>query len=122
MPTKQKEAGNRRTYQADGGRSVSIEAGDEIAGVFQGEKEITITDSKKGTTKDVRVFMFRDSKGDKFVVLGRTMLDQAFDDMYEAEGGYEKVIGLNVQINRGQDKKLPGKRTMGTYELSVWEE
>jgi hypothetical protein len=50
------------------------------------------------------------------------MLDQAFEDMYDAEGGYDKCVGLNIKISRGEDEELPGKRTMGTYELSVWEE
>lgn len=50
------------------------------------------------------------------------MLDQAFDDMYEAENGEANVVGLNMLIRRGPDKKLSNRRTMGTYEIEVWEE
>lgn len=111
-----------RSYKPEGGKSVTIEAGDSIEGVFQGEKEIQITDQNTKAKKDVRVFQFRSPDGERFVILGRSMLDQAFDDLYEAEGGEEKAIGLNMRITRGEDKKLPGKRTMGMYEINVWEE
>lgn len=112
----------QRNYKPESGRSVTIEVGESIEGVFQGEKTITITDQNTKEKKDVRVFQFRDADGLKFVILGRSMLDQAFDDMYEAEGGEEKAIGLNMRISRPEDKKLPGKRTMGIYALDVWEE
>ena len=111
-----------RNYSPDPGKSVTIEVNDSIEGVYQGEKTITITDQNTKEKKDIRMFQFRTSAGDRFVILGRTMLDQAIDEMYEAEGGEEKCIGLNMRISRGADEKLPGKRTMGTYEIEVWEE
>lgn len=111
-----------RSYKSETGKSVSIEPGESVEGVFQGEKTITIQDQKKREEKEVRLYQFRDPEGKRFVVLGRTMLDEAFDNMYAAEGGYEKAVGLNVKIERGQDEKLSNNRSMGTYELSVWEE
>ena len=125
MAAKPKELAERkreRSYKPETGESVTIEAGESVEGVFQGEKEVTITDQNTKEKKDIKVYQFRDSNGKKFVILGRAMLDQAFEDMYESEGGHEKCIGLNIRVARGEDKKLPGKRTMGTYELSVWEE
>ena len=111
-----------RNYKPESGRSVTIEVGDSIEGVFQGEKTITITDQNTKEKKDIRMFQFRDADGLRFVILGRSMLDQAFDDLYEAEGGEEKAIGLNMRISRPEDRKLPGKRTMGIYSIDVWEE
>lgn len=111
-----------RAYRAEMAKSVTIEPGDQIEGVFQGEKEVSITDHNTGVKKDVRVYQFRDRDGKKFVVLGRFMLDQGFDELYEKEGGHDKVVGCNIAISRGDDEKLPGKRTMGTYELTIWEE
>jgi len=67
-------------------------------------------------------YSFRDENGKKRVLLGRAMLDSAFEEMFEQEGGMDKCIGLNIKIERGEDEKLPGRRTMGTYDLTVWEE
>lgn len=118
-------AGERRklrNYKGELAPSVSIKAGESIEGVFQGEKTIELTDQETGADKDVRVFMFRDFDGKPFVILGRTMLDQVFDDVYKAERGVDNAIGLNMKISRGEDEKLTGKRTMGTYSIEVWED
>lgn len=67
-------------------------------------------------------YAFRDDAGKPFVILGAVLLDNAFEKVFEGEGGVERCQGLNMKIERGADQKLPGKRTMGTYEISVWEE
>lgn len=55
-------------------------------------------------------------------MLGRAGLDATFDDVFAKEGGPEKCAGLNMRIERGQDTKLSRNRTMGNYDVVVWEE
>ncbi len=68
------------------------------------------------------IYNFRNEAGKKEGILGRPMLDNAFIEMFEGLGGEDKVEGMYVAIERGDDQKLPGKRTMGTYEVSCWED
>lgn len=111
-----------RTYKADLPKSVPLDAGNEVEGVFQNAKSTTITDKRTKEEKEVMVYTFRDAKGVRFAVLGRFNLDMAFEEVFEREGGMEKCQGLNMRITRGDDSKLSGGRTMGNYEISVWEE
>ncbi len=111
-----------RTYKGSTGEMISLEPGKSFTGTFQGAKEITITDRKTHEDKQVMRYSFRDENGKRFVILGAVQLDVAFEEVFEGEGGQEKCLGLMVKIERGEDMKLPGKRTMGTYEVSVWEE
>jgi hypothetical protein len=110
-----------RSYKADMPAKVSISVGESFTGVFQSAQEIEITDKKTGQLKPVMQYLFRDEKGQKCGMLGAFQLDMCFEEVFEKEGGQEKVQGLKMTINRGDDSKLPGKRTMGNYEITVWD-
>lgn len=90
--------------------------------MFQGAKEITITDQVTKADKQVMQYSFRDDAGKKFVLLGAYQLDLAFEEVFEKEGGAERCMGMNFKIERGEDSRLKGNRTMGTYSISVWED
>lgn len=111
-----------RKYRGEMPPSVTLEVGKSIEGTFQGMKVVTITDQNTEEEKDVRVYTFRDSKGKKFAMLGRAGLDATFDDLFQKEGGPEKCAGLNMRIERVQDTKLSRNRSMGNYDVAVWEE
>lgn len=114
---------NERTYKGKQSPSVAInKPGDSFTGAFQDAKEIEITDSRTKEVKWVMRYLFRDKDGNKMAILGRAMLDAAFDDVFEREGGMEKCQGLMMEVRRGDDSKLSGGRTMGNYEIAVWEE
>ena len=92
-----------------------------VEGTFQRSGLITLIDKKTKAEKEVQRYEFRDDAGQKFVILGRTMLDSAMDRVFEAEGGQEQCIGLVMRIERGEDSRLKGGRTMGDYSVTVWE-
>lgn len=95
-----------------------IEENEDIRGVFQGYKEIEINDKEKGK-KQIRVYRFRDPDDEKkkFALSGRSLLDVAFDDMFEAVG-YDSCIGVTLHIFRAKDSKN-GANRIGNYEIEM---
>lgn len=129
MPAKKKalkpsESGKKaqRSYKAEMLPFVEINEGASITGTFQNRRMITIRDRITKDPKDIWIYSFRDvNNGSKFAVSGRTMLDQAFDAMFEAEGGIEKIIGREIRIERGEDSNTSAGFNLGTYEVSLLE-
>lgn len=99
-----------------------LDPGDTITGFFHGMKTIQITDQNTQELKDVRVYTFTTKSDKKFAILGRTMLDHAFDETLEEVGGVEQLRGMVVRIERGDDGKLARGRTLGNYIIQYWEE
>jgi len=120
----QEQQDSRRKIRVYKGEMVPMRELNEsgsIEGTFQGSKLVEITDTLTKAKKEVQRYLFRDDHGIKFVILGRFMLDTAMEEVFEREGGEEKCIGLQMRIERGEDSKLKGNRTMGNYQVSVWE-
>lgn len=112
-----------KQYSGELPEQAKLEEGDVVSGIFVGMKIITIKDQNTKQDKDVRVYTFKDKVGEKFAVLGRTMLDTAFDNVFENEGGDpSSIIGLVVRIERGKDTKLKGGRTLGNYDIKCWDQ
>ncbi len=112
----------RRTYKSEFAPQVSLQPGDTFDGSLQEVAEITIMDDKRKEEKEVMRYTFRNKDGKRVVILGAVGLDAAFKEMFDAEGGQDRCIGLMVRIERGQNERLSRNRTMGTYAVSCWEE
>ena len=110
-----------RNYKGELPPQAKLDEGDAVAGFFVSMKTITIKDQNTREDKDVRVYTFSDKQDKKFAILGRTMLDHAFDDVAEHEGGIEGMKGMIVRIERGEDTPLKGGRTLGNYAITCWE-
>ena len=96
---------------------------ESIVGTFQGRKQITIKDKKSQQPKDIFIHKFKDlESGEGFAISGRFMLDEAFEKMAEEEGGFDRLEGEDIRIERGEDEKTGGGNRMGTYELSILEQ
>jgi hypothetical protein len=97
-----------------------LDEGGSVAGTFQGRKEITIKDRKTQEPKDIFIYKFSDlDSGDGFAISGRFMLDEAFEKLAEEEGGFDRLIGEDIRIDRGEDEKTGSNNRMGTYEVSI---
>jgi hypothetical protein len=95
--------------------------GDSVEGTFQGRRQITIKDRVTREPKDIWVYTFTDEDGKRFLISGRTMLDQAMDELIESEGGLDRFIGSDLRINRGDDERTGSGFDMGTYEIMILE-
>jgi hypothetical protein len=98
----------------------------QIVGVFQSAKIQTINDINTKLPKDIMVYNFREQgTGARFAVLGgRTGMDAAFDTLFMEMGGAEKLAGMVVCIERGEDlARGEGKAgSIGTYNVYAWNE
>lgn len=98
--------------------------GGQIAGIFVKAKMATIQDTETHEDKEVMVYTFRDrTTGEPFAVLGgRVGLDNAFDDLFMRQGGQEKVSGMMVVIERGEDSERSNGRKgiIGNYDVFAW--
>ena len=95
----------------------------QIVGIFQRAKLTTITDIETHEPKEIMVYTFRDVKtGEPFGVLGgRVGLDNAFENLFDMHGGQERVKGMWVSIERGEDSERVGKAgSIGNYEVAAW--
>jgi len=111
-----------KSYKAQSIPFAELEEKTSVVGTYQRRRQINIKDRISKEPKDIWIYIFSDVKtGDKFAITGRTMLDQAFDEMIEAEGGEDHVIGLDMRINRGENERTSGGFDMGTYEIMVLE-
>ena len=99
--------------------------GDEASGYFQGFK-IAMLDDEKAGKKPVRYYEFVDVIDPKkrFVVSGRLMLDMAYDDVLrdiqETDPDFH-MEGELITLRRLDTTKLKGGRTLGNYEVIVYE-
>lgn len=123
----QPSASNRKakkSYKADSVPLAELNAGDSISGTFQGRKLVEgVMNPITKTPNDVWFYNFVDLEtGDRFAVSGRAMLDQAFEDAATAEGGIERLIGVDMTINRGEDQKTGRNFNLGTYEIVILED
>lgn len=114
--------GSAKRVQGELPPQAKLDEGDTIAGFFHGMRQIQITDQNTKELKDVRVYTFTTKSGKKFAILGRTMLDHAFDETFEAVKGIENLTGMIVRIERGSDSKLARGRTLGNYIIQYWED
>lgn len=118
-----KPRGKVRKYKTESGDLVrALDEGKSFTGCFQRADSIEITDQNTHKKKDVMRYTFRDSNGAKKVLLGAYQLDESFAEVFKKEGGQEKCQGLMMRVDRLKDTKLSGDRSMGNYEISVWEE
>jgi hypothetical protein len=101
-----------------------IEQNGQVYGIFINAKLITIMDTDTKLPKELMCYTFRDRETEeKFSVLGgRTGLDAAFTDLATDVGGWEKLTGMIVLINRGTDVERSGGRkgSIGQYEIGAW--
>jgi hypothetical protein len=112
----------RKSHKAESLPFAELEQeGSSIEGTFQGRKQITIKDRNTHLPKDIWVYRFVDESGNAFLISGRTMLDQAFEELAEEEGGLDRLIGEDLRINRGDDERTSGGFSMGTYEIMILE-
>jgi hypothetical protein len=112
----------RKSYKADRLPFAELDEGESITGTFQGRKQITIKDRKTQNPKDIWIYKFADvDSGEGFAISGRFMLDEAFEKLAEDEGGFERLEGEEVRIERGEDEKTGGGNRMGTYEIQILE-
>jgi hypothetical protein len=112
----------KKSYKAETLPFAELEEGQSVAGTFQGRKQITIRDRNTHEPKDIFIYKFMDiSSGDGFAISGRFMLDEAFEKLAEELGGFDRLEGEDVCINRGEDEKTGGGNRMGTYEIQILE-
>lgn len=100
-----------------------IVEGGQIVGVFQKAKVSEIHDTNTKELKPVMIYTFRDPQtGEIFSVLGgRVGLDNAFENLFLELGGQEKVVGMMVAIERGEDIERSGAAgVIGTYDVYAW--
>ncbi len=111
----------KHSYKAESLPFAELEEGQSVEGTFQGRRQINIRDRNTHEHKDIWVYAFVDVDGTRFLISGRTMLDQAFDEVIEAQGGIDRLQGEDLRINRGDDERTSGGFTMGTYEIMILE-
>ena len=102
-----------------------IKENSRIVGIFQSFKMTTITDTNTHLPKEVPVYSFRDAKDStqKFAVLGgRVGMDAAFSDLADENGGWERLKGQMVCIERGEDSERSNGAagSIGNYTLMSW--
>jgi hypothetical protein len=98
--------------------------GDMTSGLFVGYKVISLDDMDSANgKKDVRYYEFaEEGNSDKrFVVSGKLMLDQAFDTAARKLGGVDRMKDKIVQFTRLEDTRLDARRSLGNYEIEVFE-
>lgn len=98
--------------------------GDMVSGIFMGYKVVMLDDmDSPNGQKPVRYYEFaEESNPDQlFVCSGKLMLDQAFDTAVRKMGSIERIQGKIVQFTRLQDSRLDSKRSLGNYELEIFE-
>jgi hypothetical protein len=110
-----------RSFKADSVPLAELNAGDTVVGTLQGRKQVSVINKYTKEPNDVWFYIFTDESGNKFAVSGRAMLDNAFEDASQALGGFEKLVGEDIRINRGDDEKTGQGFNLGTYEIIVLE-
>lgn len=112
----------KKSYRAETLPFAELDENSSISGTFQGRKEITIKDRKTQQPKDIFIYKFADMEsGDGFAISGRFMLDEAFEKLAEELGGFDRLEGEDIRIERGEDEKTGGGNRMGTYEIQILE-
>lgn len=119
-------AGARR-FSRRGEGFTSFEEGESIRGIFVGVKEKSIRDrDKPGEMKTIRIYSIKLSSGEMATIGSRTLLDDCFDDVCANVGGWEKLVGKDVEFVRGKDVETEdykdGKfdNKLGTYDIIVY--
>lgn len=117
-------AGARR-FSRRGEGFTSLEPGETIRGKFMYVKEKTIRDRQSGQMKSIRIYSIQ--KPDGVAQIGsRTMLDDCFDEVSAFYGGWEKLVGKEIEFIRLEDVETEdfkdGKvdNKMGTYDIIVY--
>lgn len=101
-----------------------IRENSRVVGIFVNFKMTSITDINTHKPKDVQVYTFRDAKTkEKFAILGgRVGLDSAFSDLADDCGGWDKLAGQMVVVERGEDSERSNGAagSIGNYSLYAW--
>lgn len=110
-----------RSFKKTGEGFTPIAEGEEIRGKFIRRRNVTITDRKTQERKTIFAYDLRLEDGSTASISGRALLDDAFNDVFDAIP-QEKLAGQEVSIIRGEDVETPTEgNMMGTYEVLVWE-
>jgi len=110
-----------RSFKKTGEGFTSIEIGEEIRGKFVRRRNVTITDRKSGDRKTICAYDLTLDDGSNVSISGRALLDDAFNDVFDAIG-QDKLTGREISIIRGEDVETPTEgNMMGTYEVLVWD-
>lgn len=113
---------DKTTTKAKTGAFTSFVEGETITGKFLRVKETQIIDRISKQPKVIRIYKILLADGSTSSIGGRTMLDDAFDDVCALKGGWESMIGKEVIFTRGEDVELDDDTTnevkhLGTYTV-----
>src|SRR6516162_732866 len=104
MPEAKKKRKSKLVIKGEQAPQKKLEGpGDSILGYFQGYKIAMMADSQvDGGKKAVRYYQFHEEDDDtkRFVVSGRLMLDDAFDQVVTKLGGIDALLGELVEFRR----------------------
>lgn len=118
---KNKPTVGARSFKKTGEGFTPIEVGEEIRGKFVRMRSVTITDRKTGDRKTIKAYDLKLEDGSNASISGRALLDDAFNDVFDAIG-QDKLAGMEISIIRGEDVETPTEgNMMGTYEVLVWD-
>ena len=124
-PTKkQNPTTGARSFKKTGEGFTPINEGEEIRGTFVRMRNVSIVDRNSGERKTIKAYDLTLADGTKVSISGRALLDDAFNDVFDAVP-HDKLIGQEISIIRGEDVETATTETtgnmMGTYEVLIWE-
>jgi hypothetical protein len=112
-----------RSFKRSGEGFTPINEGEEIKGKFVRMRNVTITDRTTHERKTIKAYDLILEDGSAASISGRALLDDAFQDVFDAIGA-DKLAGQTISIIRGEDVETATTETtghmMGTYEIIVW--
>ena len=112
-----------RSFSRTGDGLTSFVEGETIRGKFKGVKEVNIRDRRStvpGTRKDIRIYMLDLADGTTARIGSRTLLDDAFDEVCAAVGGWERLVGKDIAFVRGEDIETEDHNQLGTYTIILY--
>jgi hypothetical protein len=115
----------QRRFSKRGEGFTSFEQGESIRGKFLSVKEKAIRDRGTGESKTIRIYSIQTDKG-VATIGSRTLLDDCFDEVCAYVGGWEKLVGKEVEFQRGKDvetddyKEGKVENKLGTYDIILY--
>jgi len=115
-----------RSFKKSGEGFTPLAVGEEIRGKFVRMRKVNIVDrnSATGERKTINAYDLTLADGSKASISGRALLDDAFQEIFDAIG-HDKLIGQEITIIRGEDVETSTTEQtgnmMGTYEVLVWD-
>lgn len=112
-----------RSFSRTGEGLTSFVEGESIRGKFLHVKEVSIRNRRSGVvgdTKTIRVYVIEQTDGHTARIGSRRLLDDAFDELCAVVGGWEKLVGREVEFRRGEDVETQDNNRLGTYEIILY--